>query len=355
MCNIFIWMVRINLMILLVLLSFETVIAQSFNAVVLMYHRFGEDRYPATSIRLDQFDKQLSYLEKNGFSVVPLTAVVKALEGKGTLPDDAVAITVDDAYRSVYENAFPRLKARNWPFTVFVSTDAVDKKFKGMLTWDQMREMASQGVTFANHTASHAHLTVKRPQESETEYLGRIRGDIERAQKRLEKELGSAPMWFAYPYGEYSERIADLVKSMGYVAFGQQSGAIGPLSDTRALPRFPMNESYGNMKGFKQKIRSLAMPVTKISPFNPVTSNPRPRLEIALAKNRAQSDRLACFVSGQGLVKHEWVAPGRCFSVRAQSDLPPGRNRYNCTMPNRDGSRYYWFSQQWVVEQRSSP
>ncbi len=72
------------------------------SAVVLMYHRFGEDRYPSTSIRIEQFEAQLEHLQVNGYAVVPLADVAAAINDDAPLPDRAVAITIDDAYRSVY-------------------------------------------------------------------------------------------------------------------------------------------------------------------------------------------------------------------------------------------------------------
>ena len=111
-------------------------------AVVLMYHRFGDDRHPSTNIRVEQLEAQLDYLSSNGYTVVPLADVVAAIRGGGELPDRALAITVDDAYRSVYSVGYPIFKARGLPFTVFVATDPVDGGQADFMTWDQMREMA---------------------------------------------------------------------------------------------------------------------------------------------------------------------------------------------------------------------
>ena len=120
------------------------------SAVVLMYHRYGEDKYPSTNIRVEQFEVQLEHLLEGGYAVVPLTEVVNALTVGGNLPSRAVVITIDDAYRSVYDVAFPRFKAAGFPFTVFIATDPVDEGLPAYMTWDQMREMAASGATFAD-------------------------------------------------------------------------------------------------------------------------------------------------------------------------------------------------------------
>ena len=319
------------------------------SAVVFIYHRFGEDRYPTTSVTLDQLDAHLDHLAQAGYRVLPLDRIVDAISAGTKLPDRAVAITIDDAYDSIYTEAFPRLRERGWPFTVFVCTDPVDQGLRGYLTWERMREMKENGATFANHTATHDSLVERRPGEDDETWAARVRADIDRAQQRLKTELVSAPMLFAYPYGEYDEALANLVAKMGYVAWGQQSGAVGTSSDPRWLPRYPMAEAFAAMDEFKVKAASLPLPVTSIDPWDPVTSSRRPKLVVEVGPGVARLNELACFVGGQGRVEVEWLEPGRRFAVQAARDLPDGRNRYNCTAPNPDGSRYYWFSQQWLV------
>ncbi len=324
-------------------------------AVVLMYHRFGEDRYPSTSIRVEQFEAQLDYLENNGYTVVPLADVVAALRGDTELPERAVAITVDDAYRSVYETGYPRLRAHGFPATVFVATDPVDRGQPGYMTWDQMREMAGHGVSFANHGSTHDSLIERRPNESRDDWLERVRADVEKGDRRLSEELEPLAGVFAYPYGEYDEAVAALVTGSGTVAFGQHSGAVGRSSDPRALPRFPMAESFADIDEFAVKVATRSLPVASVQPWDPVTGSRRPRIEVTLAVTDARLERLTCFVSGQGEVAVEWLESGRRFAVAPATDLPTGRNRVNCTAPAATGGRFYWFSHPWVVRTEPSP
>lgn len=325
-------------------------VAADSHAVFLLYHRFGEDAYPSTSIDLDRFESHLGYLADNGFEVVALADAVKAIREGGVLPDRAVVITVDDAYRSVYEEAYPRLKERGWPFTVFVCTDGVDEGQSALMTWDMMREMRAHGVTFANHTATHDSMILAKEGEDQEIRLARVRGDVERAARRLKEELGEDPPFFAYPYGEYDEAVAGMMREMGYVAFGQHSGAAGRRTDLRAIPRFPMAGPYADLGQFRTKVKTLPLPVTGLEPWDPVTSDRRPRLVVTVAASDARLDEMACYVGGQGAVEPEWIEPGSRFAVIAGRDLPAGRNRYNCTAPTRARDRYYWFSQQWVVK-----
>lgn len=321
--------------------------AQS-SGVVLMYHRFDENRYPSTNVRLEQFEAHLDYLDENGFSIVPLRQMLETIFNGGDIPDKAVSLTVDDAYLSVYKNAFPILKQRAVPLTVFVSTDAVDEGGAGVMSWEQMREMQRHNIDFANHSAGHLHLAHTKEGESCQQWLERIRRDLERARNRLEQELGPQGLpLLAYPFGEYNKEVAQLAGSMGYLALGQHSGAVGRNSDRLALPRFAINEHYARLDSFAIKVSSLPLPLAGQQPEEPELSqeNP-PRLTLRLTRNAPLSaTQISCFL-GNGSALEVLEKSERSLTVRARHALPEGRSRYNCTAPAGDG-RYHWFTQPW--------
>jgi peptidoglycan/xylan/chitin deacetylase (PgdA/CDA1 family) len=323
------------------------------SAVVFMYHRFGEDKYPTTSIKVEQFRTQLAYLQDGGFNVIPLSDLMAFLSEGQSLPKKAVVITIDDAYRSIYEVAYPLLKEYAYPFTVFVSSDPVDSNLPNYLSWDQIREMASMGVTFANHGAGHFYMVRKLPGESERDRQMRISADIDKGWHRLTEELSDEhkPLAgiFAYPYGEYDMKVADQLQQRAYMAFGQQSGAVGHHSDQRALPRFPMSEAFAEMSGFRIKAMSRPLPVESVTPWDPVTTEKLPEIKITLAESIERADELACFVGGQGRVTVRWLEPEKRFVVSPNASFKKGRHRVNCTAPQNDGN-YLWFSHQWIVQ-----
>ena len=320
------------------------------SAVVLMYHRFGEDRHPSTSIRIGQFEEHLEHLRDGGYTVIPLSVLLAALDGGSSdLPERAVVITIDDAYRSVYEVALPRFKEYAYPFTVFVATDPVDGGLGDYMTWEQMREMQQWGATYANHGAGHISMVEREDGETQDAWRTRIGADIARGQRRLDDELDPLPNAFAYPYGEYNDIVAEMLAEMGYVAFGQQSGAVGPLTDRRAVPRYPMAEQFGDLSQFDVKVASLPLPVTAVEPWNPVTRNRQPSIEVFLEKTEANLAELACYVSGQGRVGVEWLEAKKSFRVGAAAPFDTGRHRVNCTAPTSSG-RFQWFSHPWIVQ-----
>ncbi len=336
-------------MVCLLSLAGTGAVAAEPHAVAFIYHRFGEPELPSTNIQPERFAAQLDALAERGFQVWPLGRILARLEAGGPLPDKVVAITIDDAYASVYEHAFPILRERALPFTVFVATEPVDRRRRGFMTWEQLREMAAAGASFGNHSTYHRHLLERRPGEDEAAWAARVREDIRHAQARLEAELGdSVGPWFAYPYGEYSAPLAALVRSLGLVGFGQQSGAMGVDSDRRALPRYPAAGRFAALDDFLLKAATLPFPVARMRPWDPVLWNEtRPRWEVAVAKSLPRWRELACYASGQGRIPVRWTQAGRVFETRAPAPLSGRRSRYNCTVPTPSG-RWRWLSQEWV-------
>jgi poly-beta-1,6-N-acetyl-D-glucosamine N-deacetylase len=342
------WLLTLTLL----TLAQTVVAAVPSHAVVFVYHRFGDERYPSTNIRLDQFDAQLDWLAGHHYQVWPLPKIVDYLKQGTPIPDHVVAITIDDAFQSVYENAYPRLRARGWPFTVFVSTRSVDAHLPDFMTWEEMREMQQHDVNFGNHTVDHAHMVFRSPGESDLAWADRARHEIQQAQTRLQQELGtstnSAPKLFAYPYGEYDEALAEMVTGLGYTAFGQESGVVSAPLDARALPRYPVNEHYGDLATFELKAGSLALPVQSVMPWNPlVHGNNPPRLEITLVPGVIPADALHCYRNGPAMTVN-WTNDTRTrFVLQAAEPMSAGRLRYNCTAQIE--GRYYWYSHMWLL------
>ena len=336
----------------MVLLAVPMEVRAADHAVILQYHLFGSGLPPSTSVTVERFKDQLDALEENNASVWPLSEIISYLKQGKSLPDMCVGITIDDAYRSVYEKAYPLLVEYKFPATVFVATEGVDMNLKTYLSWDQMREMREHGITFASHTHSHAYMIRMREGESEAEWESRVKKDIVTSVKRLESELDIHVDFFAYPYGEYNTRLKGIVKELGLVAFGQQSGAIWSGSDFAALPRFPVSGRYSEIKSFKTKIRSLPLPVISEQPESPILSsgNRLPVLRLKLKPGDYIPGSIACYVSGQGKVDIKWISKeNNIFEAVAKYPLSKGRSRYNFTAMHKNGGRYYWYSHLWIT------
>jgi peptidoglycan/xylan/chitin deacetylase (PgdA/CDA1 family) len=244
--------------ILLLFLITSSAYADS-QAVILIYHRVGDPRYPTTNVTSKDFSKQMQWLEEHNYHVLSLSDIVNAIRLKKPLPEHTVGISFHDAYRSVYDNAWPILNKYHYPFTVFVATEPVRRHFGQMMRWSQLAEMVKHDAEIGNHTATHAHLT----QLSSAE----LRKEIMASQAVIKKYLKVEPTLFAYPFGEYNKYVQLMVQSLGFkAAFAQVSGAVSDYSDLYALPRFPLNEHYSNIKRFAHIVRMKALNVTHLSP-----------------------------------------------------------------------------------------
>lgn len=311
------------------------------SAVILMYHRFGEDAYPATNVRIEQFEEHIAALTSGAYTVLPVDEIVESLRTGKDLPDRTVGITIDDAYRSVYTEAFPRLKAAGLPFTVFVATDPVDQKLPGFLTWKMVREIRDAGNGIGAHTASHLHMP-----EADAE---KNRAEMNKSMNRLKEELGEAPILFAYPYGEAGTAVWNVVREFGFsTAFGQHSGAAHSSSQPFYLPRFALNENYSDIEKFTLRINARALPVEDVTPEDPDLRGKNPPLAgFTVGSSVGSLGGLACYHSQFGKMDIERLGTHR-IEIRFTGPLKPGRSRLNCTKP-AGGGRWYWYGTQFYV------
>ena len=311
------------------------------SAVIVMYHRFGEDIYPSTNVRMDQFEAHIKELTEGPYTVLPVSEIVAALRSGRKLPDRAIGITVDDAYLSVYTEAWPRLKAAGLPFTLFVATDAVDKRYAGMVDWGQIREMRDAGVEIGAHTASHLHMPDAADEVNKSE--------MQRSLKRFEEELGERPALFAYPYGETSLATQAIVREFGFeTAFGQHSGVADGAGDPMYLPRFALNETYGALEDFVLRVNALPLPVGDISPLDSFIQDKNPPLVgFTIDATVGSLGGLACYHSQFGKADLEILGTHR-VEIRFPEPFKAGRTRLNCTKPAGKG-RWRWFGMQYYT------
>lgn len=309
-------------------------------AVITMYHRFGENDFPSTNIRLEQFEEHIAELKKERYNVRPLPEIVEALKSGAPLPDRTIAITVDDAYLSVYEHAWPRLKEAGLPFTLFVATGAIDRKVQGYMSWEQIRELRDGGVAIGSQTRSHPHMTTLDPVSVERELAD--------SNQRFVDELGAKPALFAYPYGEYSLLVRGAVSEAGFeAAFGQHSGVAYGGMDHLTFPRFALNERYGGIDRFRLIANALPLPVVDVLPEDTLlTGENPPAFGFTLDQDIGSPRSLSCFASSEGETHLEYLE--RRVEVRLKQPFPPGRSRINCTMPGPD-NRWRWFGTQFIV------
>jgi len=328
---------------LLLLLLAAANITRAEAAVVLIYHRFDDGRYPATNLGLETFRQQLEWLAANRFTVWPASKLVKQLQNGAPIPDHVAVITVDDGYRSL-RGAAALLEEFRFPFSVFVSTGPIDQRLPDLLGWEELRNMCAQGAEILNHARDHDSL-LARPGETDAERRRRILDQVAAAQHRIDGEIPEScrSNVFSYPYGEYDGLAEQTLDAAGYAAFGQQSGPVAAWNSLQALPRYPVNQALANSPLMITKLMSLPFPAVLDRQGPVVTENP-PSLSLHVFP---EIERVRCY-DGQGAAL-ERQQQNTVYRFRAAQPLAKGRNRYNCTYPSVDGERYHWLSQFWYV------
>ncbi|MCP3701886.1 MAG: polysaccharide deacetylase family protein [Alteromonas sp.] len=327
--------------------NIDSIVSTTPNAAILLYHHVSSSTPASTSISPEAFKSHMEYLDAH-HTVVSLQDVVSAIQHNTTLPENAVAITFDDGYANILDNAHPILADLGFPYTVFINPDEIGVGPK-QLTWEQVIAMHNDGVVFANHTLDHLHMLNGEQAMGERAWLEKVWQNVESAEKKIEDKLDISLKYLAYPFGEYNTALANKLKAEGYIGFGQHSGAVGPSSDMQALPRFPAAGPYANLATLKTKLNSLAMPVTQSSHKDPrmTTRNLSSPISLTIDSDDVRLTQVNCFFGGDPI---ETSLEENVLTFTLDETLPVGRSRVNCTAPsNAQSGRYYWYSTPFFV------
>jgi len=199
---------------------------------------------------------------------------VSARRAASSRADRTLALTFDDAYRSV-ANVMPALARLRVPVTIFACAHFADaaaplavpelagQPEQELLTmgWDELREHAARGVEIGSHTVSHPHL----PQLTDAE----IERELRESRERIEAELGRSCALLAYPYGEEDARCRAAAKAAGYEAAFTlpRIGAPEDASDPYGLPRvgiFRRDGLLGTLLKSSSTVRRVAGAVRRL-------------------------------------------------------------------------------------------
>ena len=227
---------------------------RSIDVPVLVYHRVGSlpDVQTPTSVKLTVqpgvFAAQMAWLARHHFHAITVQQLYAALERRATLPSRPVLITFDDGYRDVLFNAEPVLRRLGMPATAFVITDRVSGADPSFLTWQELRDLETDGFTIGSHTVHHLPL----PSLSPTQVLA----ELTQSRATLERHLREPVDWFAYPDGAENASVVRLVRKAGYLlAFTTQAGSTQYAREPLLLHRDEIARSDG-LAGFAALLNS---------------------------------------------------------------------------------------------------
>lgn len=307
----------------------------------IMYHRFNEPKYPSTNIQMDIFKQQIEIIQDSKYKFNNPSEFEKMFSTPKIKKE--ILITIDDAFLSFYQEAWPFLKENKIPFILFVSTEPVGKK--GYMSWNQIREVELEDFAFIGH---HSHTHDYLINETNDQFIS----DIEKANKIFLKELGYIPDLFSYPFGEYSKFMRNYVSENFKFAFGQHSGVIDLNKDKFELPRFPINEKYGELKRFKSIINYFPLEYKEIFPKEKYLSqeNNPPKFQVKFFKEQKNLDNINCY-SNEG---NKWEKSKTNFSnytltIKFREPFIPRRGRINCSL--NDNGKWRWFGTQFPIKE----
>ena len=305
-----------------------------------MYHRFNESKYPSTNIQMNIFKKHVELINESKFSFYH----PKDFENDFNSPKNQkkILLTIDDGFKSFYTEAWPFLKKNKIPFILFVSTEPVGKK--GYMTWDQIREIEKSDIaTIGHHSHTHDYLIEK----SHEEFIA----DIEKANDIFLEKLGFIPPLFSYPFGEYSEFMRSYISKNFSLSFGQHSGVIDLNKERYELPRFPINEKYGELKRFKSIINYFPLEYKNLYPKNKllISQNNPPKFSVEFFENQKNLDKISCYSNeGNRWEKSRTNLTKNKLTISFREPFLPRRGRINCSL--NDNGKWRWFGTQFTIK-----
>ncbi len=207
--------------------------------VVLTYHSVDDSR-SVISVSPAMFEQQLRFLKGHGYESLALRDALLVLKSSEDILEKRLVITFDDGYQNNLSHALPLLKKYGFTATIFITTSRCGKMNDWpnqhssipsltMLSWDEILELDHSGIDIGAHTQNHPHLTEVSQEVAEEEIYG--------SQKILEDKLGRAIPHFAYPYGNFDDRIRAIVQKTFQGAISTIPGRPSHTSDPFALER----------------------------------------------------------------------------------------------------------------------
>ena len=288
---------------------------------------------------MEIFDKQMNSIKDLGYKFYD----PKLFENEFINPknEKKILITIDDGFKSFYDEAWPYLKKNKIPFILFVSTEPVGKS--GYMTWDEINEIDKSEIgNIGHHSHTHEYLI----DMTEKEFIN----DIETASKIFKEKLGYVPSIFSYPFGEYSLFMKKYITKNFKIAFGQHSGIIDINKDKFELPRFPINEKYGELKRFKSLINYGPLEYKSLKPEEKKINdkmNP-PKLIIEFFDEQKNINNINCYSNDGGNWKNSFLEfKKQTLIITFKEKFIPRRGRINCSL--NDNGIWRWFGTQFTI------
>ena len=206
----------------------------SYYVPILKYHRVGPSRPDhVPTLSAAAFERQLALLARFRYRVLSLEELVGHLDRGARLPRRSVVITFDDGYEETHTVARPLLKRFGYPAIVFVPPGEVGRA--GFATWEQLAELARDGITVGSHTMHHSYVPLLSAEQ--------LREELQQSKAVIEAHIGRVVHCLSYPIGGFTPQAQALARQAGYrVACTTNRSLPGAGLDRYALRRIKMTE-----------------------------------------------------------------------------------------------------------------
>jgi peptidoglycan/xylan/chitin deacetylase (PgdA/CDA1 family) len=176
---------------------------------ILLYHHIKvPDFANVLFVTPDDFRAQMQFLHDHGYTPIPVSLLVKAINFGAPLPEKPVVISFDDGDITVYTHAFPIMKEFGYVGVNYLVGNRLGSD--GFLSIDQIKEMIAAGWEVGSHSMTHVDLTQS----------GELEWELVQSKANLENKLGVSVDTFAYPFGSYSADIFNEVSKIYSAGMG---------------------------------------------------------------------------------------------------------------------------------------
>jgi peptidoglycan/xylan/chitin deacetylase (PgdA/CDA1 family) len=221
---------------------------------VLVYHKFSKDKADKMTVLEANFREQMQFLKDNGYKVITLDELYEFLEYREELPEKSVAVTIDDGWCSFYEIAYPILRDLGLPATLFVYDDLIHAK--KCLTWEQLGEMAANGISMQNHTKEHRNWAKMKKDETLKQYYLDIKRQFDHTHAAIQAKIGSEPRYIAYPYGKTGNLFLSHMGISGYrLGFTVKRGSAPFFTNNYLINRSVIYGEY-DLQKFRKNLKT---------------------------------------------------------------------------------------------------
>jgi len=174
---------------------------------IIMYHNVSDQNQDNPNwVTPKNFGKQINFIKKCGYHVLSLDEYAeKKLNGR-KFDRRSVVVTFDDAYRNIYENAYPVLAENKFPATIFVPVERIGKPSHA--TWEELKEMIEGGMNIG----SHGYMSYYLPDVS----IEKQRNEFFSSKYVLQEKLGTEISFFSYPIAGFDEEMKEMLSAAGY-------------------------------------------------------------------------------------------------------------------------------------------